>query len=214
MKIAKLTGLWNSLAVCSRAVRSVRQLVVLLVTASALSACVAQAPQDTLEETPTRAPEEVELTLNLPAEKQECACLEPPAEDRTFLERGIVRLTAGDYIEAVQAFKRYRRLEQTRLAQWEADLAIAYVSMLPRSPFYDVEAARDSYTALQSREPRGDKYYGVVLMQQALESFVLLDRHVNDLENRTSMLEDDLEKREQALKRLRELTLGQPEGGL
>ena len=51
-------------------------------------------------------------------------------------------------------------------------------------------------------------------MQQALESFVLLDRHVNDLENRTSMLEDDLEKREQALKRLRELTLGQPEGGL
>ena len=144
MKIAKLSRLWNSLAVCSRAVRSVRQLVVLLVTASALSACVAQAPQDTLEETPTRAPEEVELTLNLPAEKQECACLEPPAEDRTFLERGIVRLTAGDYIEAVQAFKRYRRLEQTRLAQWEADLAIAYVSMLPRSPFYDVEAARDS----------------------------------------------------------------------
>ena len=47
-------------------------------------------------------------------------------------------------------------------------------------------------------------------MQQALESFVLMERHVADLENRATMLREDLEKREQALKRLRELTLGQP----
>ncbi|MEO0436570.1 MAG: hypothetical protein AAF098_06660 [Pseudomonadota bacterium] len=194
--------------------RAALQRAVLVVLSLVLSACVSPSPPEPPLESPARTPEEVELTLNLPADKQDCACPEPSAEDRTFLERGIVRLTAGDYIEAVQAFKRYRRLEQTSVAQWEADLAIAYVSMLPRSPFYDVDAARDSYTALQSREPRGDKYYGVVLMQQALESFVLLDRHVNDLENRTSMLEDDLDKREQALKRLRELTLGQPEGGL
>jgi len=159
----------------------------------------------------TDAPQDVELTLNLPKENPDCVCADQVEQDRTFLERGIVRLASGDYIEAVQQFKRYRRLESAPLAQWEADLAIAYVSMLPRSPFYDVQAARSSYTERQRREPEGEKHYGIVLMQQALESFVLMDRHVNDLESRTSMLEDDLEKREQALKRLRELTLGQSE---
>ncbi|MEM1143138.1 MAG: hypothetical protein AAGI88_11200 [Pseudomonadota bacterium] len=159
----------------------------------------------------TDAPQDVELTLNLPKKDPDCVCADQVEQDRTFLERGIVRLASGEYIEAVQQFKRYRRLESAPLAQWEADLAIAYVSMLPRSPFYEVEEARRSYTELQQREPDGEKHYGIVLMQQALESFVLMDRHVSDLESRTSMLEDDLEKREQALKRLRELTLGQPE---
>jgi uncharacterized small protein (DUF1192 family) len=84
--------------------------------------------------------------------------------------------------------------------------------MLPSSPFYDVEAARDSYVALQHDEPPGKKHHSIVLMQQALETFVLMERHVEELENRASMLEGDLEKREQALKRLRELTLGQPGG--
>ena len=179
-----------------------------------LSACAAPPqPVAVVDPEPVSEPRAVELTLNLPEPESspDCACPAAAAEDRTFLERGVARLTAGEYIEAVQYFKRYRRLETTRLAQWEADLAVAYVSMLPRSPFYDVEAARASYTQLQSSEPAGEKFPGIVLMQQALESFVLLDRHVDDLENRTSMLEEDLEKREQALKRLRELTLGQPE---
>jgi hypothetical protein len=39
--------------------------------------------------------------------------------DRTFLERGMETLAGGDYIEAVQHFQRYRRLEQAPLAQWE-----------------------------------------------------------------------------------------------
>ena len=120
-------------------------------------------------------------------------------------------LAAGDYVEAVQQFQRYRRLEKTELAQWEADIAITYASMLPASPFFDVEAARLAYTELHVREPGGIKHPSIVLMQQALESFVLMDQHIEDLENRNSMLEDDLEKREQALRRLRELTLGQPQ---
>ena len=42
-----------------------------------------------------------------------------------------------------------------------------------------------------------------------LESFTVMNRHVTDLEGRNGMLEEDLAKREEALKRLRELTLGQ-----
>lgn len=191
-----LAGCWRVLASC---------LVLGLV------ACATPPPAE--PEPAPRAPEDVELTLNLPAEKPPCVCVEAlTEEDRTFLERGMQTLAAGDYVEAIQYFQRYRRLENTPVAQWEAEIAIAYASMLPASPFYDVDAARDAYTDLQSREPQGAKHHSIVLMQQALESFVLMDRHIEDLENRTGMLEDDLEKREQALKRLRELTLGQPVG--
>lgn len=183
-------------------------------TAVVLSACVAQMPEPQPEAEPEPvAPEDVELTLNIPAEPANCACDEEDNSDRTFLERGMETLAAGDYIEAVQYFQRYRRLEQNPLAQWEADLAIAYVSMLSSSPFYDVDAALAGYTDLQGREPQGRKHHSIVLMQQSLESFVLMERHVRDLEGRTEMLQEDLSKREQALKRLRELTLGQPEGG-
>jgi hypothetical protein len=157
------------------------------------------------------APEDVELTLNLPEETPGCVCDEVVRSDRTFLVRGIEELADGAYIEAVQYFQRYQRLETDVLSQWESELAIAYVSMLPNSPFYDVDAARYAYTELQAREPEGQKHPSIVLMQQALESFVIMDRHVQDLESRAGMLQEDLDKREQALKRLRELTLGQPE---
>ncbi|MEO1081537.1 MAG: hypothetical protein AAFY29_18405 [Pseudomonadota bacterium] len=179
-----------------------------------LSACAGAPPEEPVVEKPIVKPEDVELTLNLPDDRSGCVCEVEEVQDRTFLERGMQTLAEGDYVEAVQYFQRYRRLETEALAQWEADIAIAYASMLPSSPFYDVEAASGAYIELQSQEPVGEKHHSIVLMQQALESFVLMDRHIADLENRTSMLEDDLDKREQALRRLRELTLGQPEGEL
>ena len=159
---------------------------------------------------PQRPAEPVEITLNLPAEAPPCAAEALEDNDRTFLERGMQTLAGGDYIEAVQYFQRYQRLETSPLAQWEGDIAIAYISMLPSSPFYDVGAARGAYRALKAGEPEGQKHHGIVLMQQALESFVLMDRQIRDLEGRAGVLQEYLDKREQALRRLRELTLGQP----
>lgn len=175
-----------------------------------LGAC-ASAPPDPEPAAEIPVATDVELTLNLPEDAEACVCEAHMENDRTFLERGIAVLAGGDFVEAVQYFQRYQRTEQSVLAQWEAELAIAYVSMLPRSPFFDVDAARLGYTQLQSREPGGQKHPSIVLMQQALESFVLMDRHVQDLEGRAMILQEDLNKREQALKRLRELTLGKPE---
>jgi len=200
-----------------RAVRTVLQapgaFACCLVVSLALGGCaVAPAPAPEPEATPVRNPDDVELTLNLPAGDETCVCEAAPSEDRTFLERGVETLAEGEYVEAVQYFQRYRRMEASPLAQWEADIAIAYASILPSSPFFDVAAATRSYTDLQAREPEGPKHHSIVLMQQALESFVLMDRHIEDLENRARMLEDDLGKREEALRRLRELTLGQPGG--
>jgi tetratricopeptide (TPR) repeat protein len=182
-----------------------------LAGALALGGC-ATAPDPAPAVAPVRAPEDVELTLNLPDQASGCECTLPGARDATFLERGVVVLARGDYIEAVQYFQRYQRLEKTPLAQWEARLAIAYASMLPSSPFYDVDAARAAYVELQADEPEGEKHHSVVLMQQALETFVSWSAISRMLENRAAMLQEDLDKREQALKRLRELTLGQPEG--
>ena len=187
-----------------------RRLACGVLVALSLGGCIT--PPAPAPEPPPRNPEDVELTLNLPADDSSCACEATPAEDRTFLERGVETLAAGEYVEAVQYFQRYRRMETSPVAQWEADIAIAYASMLPSSPFFDVAAASRAYTDLQAREPEGFKHHAIVLMQQALESFVLMDRHIEDLENRASMLEDDLSKREEALRRLRELTLGQPGG--
>jgi tetratricopeptide (TPR) repeat protein len=181
---------------------------------AALSGCATTATETAEAEPPPPAPAgDLELTLNLPEQPQACRCADAEEGDRTFLERGVSMLAGGDYIEAVQYFQRYRRLEKQPLAQWEARLAIAYVSMLPSSPFYDVDAARRSYLELQEAVPEGRMHDSVVLMRQALETFMLMERHIDDLENRADMLSEDLQKREQALRRLRELTLGQPAGG-
>jgi hypothetical protein len=150
-----------------------------------------------------------EITLNLP-NNAGCVCEQTPENDYTFLEKGFESLARSDYIEAVQHFQRYQRLEKSERAQWESAIAIAYVSYLPNSPFYDPDAARKSYRKL--RKQRGDfplAHGQAMMMSESMEGFVTLDRHVDDLEESNAVLKEDLAKREEALKRLRELTLGQ-----
>ncbi len=158
-------------------------------------------------------PEKVpELTLNLPENPQACICPDLSDVDYTFLERGFSALAAGDHIEAVQYFQRYQRLESSPQADWEAGIAIAYDSMLPRSPFYDPEAARKAYEELQRQQVEGMVVHEKVsMMRDALETFVAMDQEINKLESDNSVLRQDLAKREEALRRLRELTLGQKE---
>lgn len=150
-----------------------------------------------------------ELTLNLPGEEK-CVCVPEEPVDYTFLEKGFSALVTGEHIEAVQHFQRYQRLEASPRADWEAGIAIAYDSMLPRSPFYDPEAARKSYEKLRKQGPKGMQVHEkILMMRDSLETFVRMERQIEDLESDNAILKEDLEKREEALKRLRELTLGQ-----
>lgn len=150
-----------------------------------------------------------ELTLNLPSQQQ-CACVPQEQADYTFLEKGFKELLDGEYIDAVQHFQRYQRLEASPRAQLEAGIAIAYVSMLPRSPFYDPEAARSSFKDLREKNAKELKVHEMTrMMRQSLLNFLVLEDHIEDLENSNTTLKEDLKKREEALKRLRELTLGQ-----
>jgi hypothetical protein len=155
-------------------------------------------------------PQEVpELTLNLP-EQQDCTCVVTEQADYTFLEKGFSALVAGEQIEAVQHFQRYQRLESSPQAAWEAGIAIAYDSMMPGSPFYDPDAARKSYTRLKSEQVEGAKVHEkVLLMQDSLDIFVAMERQLSTLRDENVVLKEELEKREEALKRLRELALGQ-----
>ncbi len=82
--------------------------------------------------------------------------------------------------------------------------------MLPSSPFYDPDAAQRRYRRLSKQSVDGmDIHPYVLVMRESLEAFSVMNRHVADLESTNAILKEDLAKREEALKRLRELTLGQ-----
>lgn len=172
--------------------------------------------------TGTTAAPEPELTLNLTPE--DCSCADPDAAQPpqgavaatapTALEQGFSALAADQYVEAVQLFQEYRKEKDTATAKWESGIGIAYVSMLSNSPLYDADAARKSYRRLKKQlTPDMQPHQQSVLMAQGLESFVVMERHISDLEATVSTLKKDLQKREEAIKRLRELTLGQKGSG-
>jgi tetratricopeptide (TPR) repeat protein len=154
-----------------------------------------------------------ELTLNLPeSDAEACDCTPQASVDRTFLDKGFTMLAAGDYREAVNYFRRYQRLESSPAVNWEASIAVAYVKMLPQSPYYNWRAAHESYLRLMREQPAGVQLHeNIVLLRETLA--VLIDLHVqiNDLQKENADVTEDLEKREEALRRLRELMLGQKE---
>lgn len=150
-----------------------------------------------------------ELTLNLPDDSI-APCPVGEGNDYTLLDRGFSALVAGQYIDAVTYFQRYQRLESSARAQWEAEIAIAYNSILPQSPFYDAAAARKSWQHLKDEQPRDVVIHEkVLMMRDALAAFAAMEIQIRALRNDNARLSADLEKREEAIRRLRELTLGQ-----
>ena len=119
-------------------------------------------------------------------------------------------MVAGDNVEAVNYFRRYQRLESSPGADWEAGIAIAYEKMLPDSPYYNWRAAADAYRRLMRRVPEGiELNQQVLILGGTLAVLVELHDYIDELQNEKDDLSENLEKREEALKRLRELILGQ-----
>ena len=174
-----------------------------------LQAC-AQTPEEVAVPA-SSAPEEVpEITLNLP-DGEPCNCVEEISADYTFLEKGFSALAAGDHADALEHFRRYRRLESSPEANWEAGIAIAFLKSLGDSPYHDAEEARKSYRDLVKEDWQSmELHEQTLLMRQSLENFRDMDRENVDLKKSNKSLQEDLEKREEAIQRLRELTLGQP----
>ena len=176
-----------------------------------LQACAqTQTPEEVAVQA-SSAPEEVpEITLNLP-DGEPCNCVEEISADYTFLEKGFSALAAGDHADALEHFRRYRRLESSPEANWEAGIAIAFLKSLGDSPYHDAEEARKSYRDLVKEDWQSmELHEQTLLMRQSLENFRDMDRENVDLKKSNKSLQEDLEKREEAIQRLRELTLGQP----
>jgi tetratricopeptide (TPR) repeat protein len=152
-----------------------------------------------------------ELTLNLPEQGADaCNCGPQTAADRTFLEKGFSYLAVRDYREAVNYFRRHQRLESSPSADWEANIAVAYVKMIPESPYYNWRAARESYLRLMRAQPaQNELHEQIILMRDMLAILINLHVRINDLQSENAAVTENLEKREEALRRLRELTLGQ-----
>ncbi len=164
-----------------------------------------------MEQPPINPDSVPELTLNLPEEN--CDCVERTVMDYTPLERGFTALAVGEFIEAVQHFQRYQRLEKSPQARLESSIAIVYVSILPASPFYDAYEARKSYRRIREISIEGMALHEQTqIMRQSLETFLLMERKIVELTDDNITLRENLEKREEALKRLRALALGQKGG--
>jgi tetratricopeptide (TPR) repeat protein len=171
-----------------------------------LSGCVAS-PE--LPEPPATAGQPQEIELNLPR-AQTCDCTPETTLDYTFLEKGFSALSRGEYNDALEYFQRYRRLESSASADWEADVAIAFTLSLSESPLYDADEARKAFRDLRKVDWKSMVLHQqTLLMRQSLETFLQIERENRDLKSANNALQRDLEKREEALKRLRELTLGQ-----
>ena len=152
-----------------------------------------------------------EITLNLPDQTlAPCVDDQNVGIDYTYLEKGFSAMVAGDNVEAVNYFGRYQRLESSPGADWEAGIAIAYEKMLPDSPYYNWRAAADAYRRLMRRVPEGiELNQQVLILGGTLAVLVELHDYIDELQNEKDDLSENLEKREEALKRLRELILGQ-----
>lgn len=150
-----------------------------------------------------------ELQLNL-TPSGECDCSLAGPGNPSYLDKGFEALLDGEYTEAMILFARYQQLESSPRADWEASIAIAYISMLPRTPFYDPQAAEAAFKHLREAKPKELKVHPYTrLMRQSLLNFVVLQREIAAAKASNATLEENLKKREEALKRLRDLTLGQ-----
>jgi hypothetical protein len=179
-------------------------------TAASDSGAVAPPSADTAVIAAPTGPEPVpELQLNL-TQPGDCDCNLSLQGSSSYLDKGYEALLDGEYTEAMTLFARYQQVESSERADWEAGIAIAYMNMLPRTPFYDPQAAEQAFKNLRQVKPKELNVHPYTrLMRQALLNFVVLQREIAEGKASNATLQEDLRKREEALKRLRALTLGQ-----
>ena len=175
-----------------------------------LQACVSGSPAvDSSQGSATKSVNEITLNLADPT-LVPCTSDQNMGVDYTYLERGFSAMVLGDNVEAVKYFRRYQRLESSPGADWEAGIAIAYEKMLPDSPYYNWRAAAEDYRRLMRRVPEGiELNQQVLILSRTLAVLADLHDYIDELQNEKDDLSESLKKREEALKRLRELILGQ-----
>jgi len=138
-----------------------------------------------------------EINLHLPIDEPEdfsCECVAAPSEN--YFDRGVRALAARDYPQAKIYFEEHR-LSAGEGADREADVGLAFVALLS----VEVSESHPAYSA-SGIDERAE------VMTLALAAVTVLEDRLKALTALNEALSTDLERREDALKRLRDLTLG------
>ena len=149
--------------------------------------------------TPDAESDAVELNLPDPeVAEPDCNCEEllVPVAEENYFDRGVRALAARDYEQAKIYFERHRASGGSE-AQREADVGIAFVTLMSETSLVSDEQGASGV----------DERAEVMIL--ALAAVQTLEGRLEALNAINEALSKDLEKREEALKRLRELTLGQ-----
>lgn len=132
----------------------------------------------------------------------------------SLLDRGYKALALGDYKRAQRYFQSYRRMNSRHAARWEADVAMTFMMALPGTPFYQPEQARTALQVLDQNRASTVKVQDSSLLLHLMLTLLLeQQQQISDKASEVEGLKNDVAVREAALKRLRELTLGQQAGG-
>ena len=158
-----------------------------------LSGCSLQ-PSDAASGSGDQSGSDQSATIDL--EAIVCQCPNDSPSDDFLL--GLQALSQGDYAAAGQHFEEHA-LSGGEQASGEAATGQALADTLSEYPI-----GEDSSTANESTDRS-------MLIDLVLVLIAGLEQKVAELSAENAALAVDLEKREEALKRLRELTLGQPE---
>lgn len=144
-----------------------------------------------------------DIELNLPESvvSTECDCTETDIVADNYFDHGVRALAARDYDQAKKYFQKHRETGDSEAAR-EADVGMAFLALLTESVPAGSEASRSAGV-----DERAE------MMILALAAVKTLEGRIDTLDALNKALSQDLEKREDALKRLRDLTLGQEEGG-
>lgn len=158
-----------------------------------LAGCASPEPTATQPEQEVTA---VELNLPEPQPIAPCDCEALAVPDENYFDRGVRALAARDYEQAAIYFERHRESGGSE-AQREADVGAAFVALMTEASIATGEGGASGV----------DERAEVMIL--ALAAVQTLEGRIEALDALNKAISEDLEKREEALKRLRELTLGQ-----
>ena len=164
----------------------------------ALTVLVASGCATPESEAPKPEPAVSAAALNLPdpLTADDCDCDELAVVEENYFDRGVRALAARDYDQAATYFERHRDSGNTE-AQREADVGIAFVTLMSEASIVTEESVASGI----------DERAEVMIL--ALAAVQTLEGRLEALDALNQAISQDLEKREEALKRLRDLTLGQ-----
>lgn len=133
--------------------------------------------------------------------RQDCDCDALASETVSDFDRGVRALADREYGVARIHFEQHREGGTAEMVR-EAEVGIAFAALMA-----EAESVAEADEILEALDERAE------VMILALAAVQALEGRIDSLDAINAALTDDLEKRDEAIKRLRELTLGQQEVG-